>query len=274
MPETGIAQGHDMFFFGGDETVTRFIGRIAVVTGGGTGIGAAVARQLSLEGAEAVYIWGRRGEVLAHTAGEIERCYPMTVDVGDEGQVKAAVEEIALRHGRIDLLANMAAICGVCAATEDYPFDEFQRVYRTNVFGTFLTMKYCLPLMQKNGFGSIVNACSCSGMRGYPDEIGYGSSKAAVLGMTKNAASENGKNGVRVNCVSPGWVDTDMLDATLRQYELTYGCVKSKDSLKHGTMDRPGSPEEISEAVCFLMSDDARYINGTNLVCDGGKTVY
>ena len=252
----------------------RFEGRIALVTGGGTGIGAAVARQLSDEGAEAVYIWGRRIGVLERTAAGIVRCHPMAVDVSDEAWVRDAVGEIALRHGRIDLLANMAGVCGVFARTEDYSFEEFERVYRTNVFGTFLTMKYCLPLMQKNGFGVIVNACSCSGMRGYPSEIGYGSSKAAVLGMTKNAASENGKNGVRINCVSPGWVDTDMLNATLAQYEAAHGRARRKEDLKHGTMDRPGSAEEVSEVVCFLMSDAARYINGANLVCDGGKTIY
>lgn len=251
----------------------RFEGRIALVTGGGTGIGAAVARQLSDEGAEAIYIWGRRIGVLERTAACIERCHAMAVDVGDEAWVRNAVDEIVRRHGRIDLLANMAAICGVYARTEDYSFEEFERVYRTNVFGTFLTMKYCLPLMQKNGFGAIVNACSCSGIRGYTSEIGYGSSKAAVLGMTMNAASENGKNGVRINCVSPGWVDTDMMNASVAQFEALHGCAKRKEDLEHGTMDRPSSAEEVSEAICFLMSDAARYINGANLVCDGGKTI-
>ena len=253
--------------------MTRFAGKIAVVTGGGTGIGAAVAEQLGGEGAEAVYIWGRREEPLRLTASVAPRCCPMVVDVSDEACVKRAIDEIVAARGRIDLLANMAAVCGVCARVEDYTFEAFERVYRTNVFDTFLTMKYCLPHMQRNGFGAIVNACSCSGMRGYPDEIAYGSSKFAVLGMTQNAASENGKNGVRVNCVSPGWVDTDMMDATMKQYASAYGLSKGKAELCYGTMDRPSTPREVSEVVCFLMSDAARYINGANIVCDGGKTI-
>lgn len=253
--------------------MTRFSGRIAIVTGGGTGIGAAVARQLCAEGAEAVYIWGRRIAPLKAVAGCAPRCVPMSVDVGDEAAVCSAVEEIAARHGRIDLLANMAAVSGPCVPTEDYSMADFEKVYRTNVFGTFLTMKYCLPHMQRKGFGAIVNACSCSGMRGYTNEIGYGSSKFAVLGLTMNAASENGRNGVRVNCVSPGWVDTDMLDEVMRGYEARDGVSRCKQELNHGTMDRPATPAEMSEVVCFLMSDAARYINGTNLVCDGGKTL-
>ena len=250
-----------------------FNGRIAVVTGGGTGIGAAVARQLCGGGAETVYIWGRRRAPLEAIAQSASNCVPMTVDVSDENQVRLAVDEIVERHGRIDLLANMAAISGPILPTEAYPMADFEQVYRINVFGTFLTMKYCLPHMQKNGFGSIVNACSCSGMRGYTHEIGYGSSKFAVLGMTMNAASENGKNGVRVNCVSPGWVDTDMMDGVLRGYAARDGIARCKSEMNHGTMDRPASPEEISEVVCFLLSDSARYINGANLVCDGGKTL-
>ena len=253
--------------------MARFSGRIAVVTGGGTGIGAAVARQLCEEDAAAVYVWGRRAAPLEAVAGSARNCLPMRVDVGEEAAVKAAVEAIVARHGRIDLLANMAAISGPCVPAEEYSMADFEKVYRVNVFGTFLTMKYCLPHMQRNGFGAIVNACSCSGMRGYPNEIGYGSSKFAVLGMTMNAASENGKNGVRVNCISPGWVDTDMLDEVLRGYEARDGVPRCKTELALGSMDRPATPREMSEVACFLMSDAARYINGANVVCDGGKTL-
>jgi len=254
--------------------MNRFVGRIAIVTGGGTGIGAAVARQLSREGAEAVYIWGRRIAPLEALARCESRCTPMAVDVGDEAAVRAAVKASVARHTRVDLLVNMAGINGPCVPTEDYSMADFERIYRVNVFGTFLTMKYCLPHMQRNGFGAIVNACSCSGLRGYPNEIGYGSSKFAVLGLTQNAASENGRNGVRVNCVSPGWVDTDMMDEVLRSYDAVKGMPQCRAELTHGSMDRPATPEEVSEAVCFLLSDAARYINGTNLICDGGKTLH
>lgn len=252
----------------------RFSGRVALVTGGGSGIGAAVTRQLCEGGAEAVYIWGRTPQRLDSMAAALERCEAMCVDVSDEAAVCRGVEAIVRRHGRVDLLANMAAITGPAARTEDYAFADFERVYRINVFGTFLTMKYCLPYMQRMGFGAIVNACSCSGMRGYPREIGYGSGKAAVLGMTRNAASENGHNGVRVNCVSPGWVDTPMLEQVLRGDGPEGAPPRGRAELKCGTMQRPSLPEEVAHAVCFLLSEEARYINGANLVCDGGKTVY
>ena len=252
----------------------RFAGRVAVVTGGGSGIGAAAARQLAAEGAEAVYILGRRPEALENTARAIgPRCHILPADVSDEAQVRRAVAEIEAAWGRIDLLANIAGIPGPSARAEDYSFADFKRVYEVNVFGTFLMMKYCLPIMQRNRRGAIVNTCSCSGMRGYQQEIGYGSSKFAVLGMTMNAAAENGRNGVRVNCYSPGWVDTEMLDAILQQYAGPGGTVTPKNELRNGTMDRPATAEEMAQVVCFLLSDEARYVNGANFVCDGGKTI-
>ena len=110
-------------------------------------------------------------------------------------------------------------------------------------------------------------------MRGYQLEIGYGSSKFAVMGMTMNAAGENGRNGVRVNCYSPGWVDTDMLDNILAQYAVTKGETLQKNELRNGTMDRPSTAEEMANVVCFLLSDEASYVNGANFVCDGGKTI-
>ena len=256
-------------------TKKRFEGRIAVVTGGGSGIGAAVARQLAGEGCEKVFILGRSPGKLEAVAASIGNgcCVPMEVDVSDELQVEKAVGRIGEYCGRIDLLANIAGIPGPSARVEDYSFTVFRKVYEINVFGTFLMMKYCLPYMQRQGNGAIVNTCSCSGMRGYQMEIGYGSSKFAVLGMTMNAANENGRNGVRVNCFSPGWVDTGMLDSILAQYAQETGRKTEKNELRNGTMDRPGTAEEMAEVACFLLSDAARYVNGANFVCDGGKTL-
>lgn len=253
----------------------RFSGRIAIVTGGGSGIGAAVAKRLAGEGCEQVVIFGRNVKKLQNTVDAIgaDHCVPMGVDVSDEEQVKNAVAEVEKRFGKVDILANMAGIPGPSARAEDYSFEDFKKVYSINVFGTFLTMKYCLPIMQKNHKGAIVNTCSCSGMRGYQLEIGYGSSKFAVMGMTMNAANENGRNGVRVNCYAPGWVDTGMLDSILDQYEKETGIKTAKNELRNGTMDRPSTPEEMAAVVCFLLSDEASYVNGANFVCDGGKTI-
>jgi len=251
----------------------RFEEKIAIVTGGGSGIGAAVAKQLGEEGAE-VILFDVNAAGMQKTAEAIgEHCTTMVVDISSEEQVKAAIDQVIERFGRVDLLGNIAGISGPSARAEDYTMADFKRVYEINVFGTFLMMKYCLPHMQKNHYGSIVNTCSCSGMRGYQLEIGYGSSKFAVMGMTMNAAGENGRNGVRVNCYAPGWVDTAMLDAILDQYEKETGVATAKNELRNGTMDRPSTPEEMSQVVCFLLSDDASYVNGANFVCDGGKTI-
>ena len=253
----------------------RYLGKIAIVTGGGSGIGAAVAKRLAAEGCEHVVIFGRSVGKLQNTVDAIgaDKCTPMGVDVSDEEQVKNAVAEVEKRFGKIDILANMAGIPGPSARAEDYSFEDFKKVYSINVFGTFLTMKYCLPIMQKNHKGAIVNTCSCSGMRGYQLEIGYGSSKFAVMGMTMNAANENGGNGVRINCYAPGWVDTGMLDSILDQYEKETGVKTAKNELRNGTMSRPSTPEEMAAVVCFLLSDEASYVNGANFVCDGGKTL-
>lgn len=250
-----------------------FEGRIAMVTGGGSGIGAAVVRQLVSEGAQRVCVWGRTPEKLERIARETDRVFPMMVDVGSETQIQQGFETVLSKFGRIDLLANMAGIIGPDARTENYPFEAFKAIYQTNVFGTFLCMKYALPHMQKRGYGAIVNACSCSGLRGYPNEIGYGSSKAAILMMTQNAAAENGQNGVRINCVSPGWVDTPMLNEVIQNCPNPDGTSRRDSGLRCGPMNRVATPREISDAVCFLLSDEASYINGANLVCDGGKTI-
>ncbi len=253
----------------------RFAGKTAIVTGGSSGIGYAAAKRLLEDGAAHVVLFSRNADKLAKAAGSLdqERCEWLSVDVSDESQVKEAVKTVAERHGAIDYLVNMAGIPGPSARVENYTFEDFRRVYEINVFGTFLMMKYCLPYMQRNGSGAIVNASSCSGMRGYELEIGYGSSKAAILQMTMNAANENGRNGVRINCISPGWVDTNMLDDILANYAETDDGGYTKENLRCGTMTRPSTAEEMANVICFLLSDEARYVNGANYVCDGGKTL-
>ena len=176
------------------------------------------------------------------------------------------------RYGRIDVLVNTAGIPGPSARTEDYGYATFRKVYEINVFGTYLTMMNALPIMQAQKSGNIVNFGSVSGMFGYPYEIAYGSSKWAVIGMTKNAANENGGNGVRVNSVSPGWCDTNMMHTVWDSYK-DVGIADSSDNITLGPMGRPGTPSELADAVLFVASDEARFINGSNILVDGGMTL-
>lgn len=133
-------------------------------------------------------------------------------------------------------------------------------------------MQNVLPVMQAQKSGAIVNLGSVSGMFGYPFEIAYGASKAAVIHMTKNAANENGGNGVRVNAISPGWVNTNMMKSILASYK-DVGFENSADNVTLGPMKRPGEPEEMANAIVFLCSEEASYINGTNFLVDGGMTL-
>ena len=254
----------------------NFEGKTAIVTGASAGIGRATATMLAQNGCNVVLVDIDQKNLEA-ICKENEKCSGKSVffecDISDENAVNEVVKKTEMLFGKIDILANMAGIPGPSARAEDYSFEDFKKVYSINVFGTFLTMKYCLPIMQKNHKGAIVNTCSCSGMRGYQLEIGYGSSKFAVMGMTMNAANENGGNGVRINCYAPGWVDTGMLDSILDQYEKETGVKTAKNELRNGTMSRPSTPEEMAAVVCFLLSDEASYVNGANFVCDGGKTL-
>lgn len=186
-------------------------------------------------------------------------------DITSEENVLDVINSISKKYKKIDVLVNTAGICGKYNTTVNYSFDNFKKIYEVNVFGTFLMIKNILPLMIKENHGSIINFGSVSGMRGYNYEIGYGSSKWAVIGMTKNVANEYGKYGIRVNSISPGWVETDMMKKTLNDYNSL-----NKNEINLGPFNRAASPEEIANAVYFLCSDEASYITGHNLVVDGG----
>ena len=186
--------------------------------------------------------------------------------------VEDAIAQVMTRWGRIDALVNTAGWGGPQKRAEDYTFATFRRVYEINTFGTYLMMAKTLPIMQKQKKGSIVNFGSVSGMFGYSLEIGYGSSKWSIIGMSKNAAVENGKNGVRVNSVSPGWVDTPMFASVLAGYKEDGIGNDGWDNVTVGPMGRIASPEEIANVVLFLCSEKASYINGANLLVDGGMT--
>lgn len=253
----------------------EFKNKTIVITGATGGIGKACVVKYAQEEAK-LALFGRSSEKLEALRKEIgyteTDCLLFATDIRSEQQTKEAIEQTLHAFGRIDVLINTAGYSGPSVYTEDYTYEEFKACYETNVYGTFLTMKYVLPVMKKQKNGAIINTGSSSGIRGYELESGYGSSKWATIGLTKNVASENPDTGVRINSVSPGWVDTKMMAQIMDNYaKISGGDISSYFSTS--PMGRAGSPEEIAEGIYFLSSSKASYINGANLVLDGGSTI-
>lgn len=199
----------------------EFKDKVVMITGATGGIGKACAVRYAKDEA-LLALLGRSAEKLEALRSELgltkDRCVLYAGDISSEAYVRGAVQETLDRFGRIDVLINTAGNGGPAVLTEDYSYEDFKTCYETNVYGTFLTMKYVLPAMKLQKSGAIVNTGSSSGIRGYELESGYGSSKWATIGLTKNVASENADTGVRINSVSPGWVDTKMMAQILENY--------------------------------------------------------
>lgn len=252
-----------------------FTGKIAVITGGGGGIGCAVAKKFTDLGAKVALLdikeeFARKTIDKLGLSGDQALC--VAVDVTQEDQVKSAIAKVVERYGTLDYLIATAGIPGPSARVEDYSSAAAKKVFDVNIFGTFLMVSNCIRIMKEKKYGAIVTFGSCSGMCGYPYESAYGVSKAAMIQLARCAANENGGNGVRVNSISPGWVDTNMMKTVTQSY-VDVGISNPDDNTTLGPMDRPADPAEIANACAFLCSDEASYINGCNLVSDGGMTL-
>jgi meso-butanediol dehydrogenase/(S,S)-butanediol dehydrogenase/diacetyl reductase len=183
-------------------------------------------------------------------------------DVSDERQVKAAIRDVAKRLRRIDALVNNAGIA-VFKPVLETTFREWQKVLATNLGGAFLCTHACAPVMMKTGGGAVVNIASISGLRASTLRVAYGTSKAALIHLTKQYAAELGTVGIRVNCVAPGPVDTAMA-------KLVHSVAIRQEYYDTIPLNRYGTPEEIAAAVYFLCSPEASYVNGQTLAADGG----
>lgn len=228
-------------------------GRVALVTGGASGIGAATVDLLRAAGATVVAADLRAG------AG-IE-----ALDVTDEAAVDALVAAIVERHGRLDLAANVAGTPGVFADVADSSTTDWRSTLAVNLDGVYFCLRAELRAMRHQGAGSIVNVASSAGRMGVPGLAAYSASKHAVIGLTKSAALEVAGEGIRVNAVCPGSVRTPMLR----------GFVGGDEALlekmgRRSPMGRLGEPEEIAEAIVWLLSDAARFVTGNALSPDGG----
>ncbi len=247
----------------------RLEGKVAVISGAASGIGAATAARFAEEGASiaGLDIAKPADETWAQVSDKAPGATFSEVDVRDEEAVKAAILAAVERFGRIDALVNAAGVVGFGSAhlTE---VAEFERVMDINVKGSFLTSKYVLPTMLEQGSGSIIHLASVEGLEGISGQMSYNASKGAVVLMTKNMALDYSPSGIRVNCLCPGGVATPM--TAMLNVE---GLKAIGDKLREAhLLGRFAEPEEIAAAALFLASDDASFITGTSLVVDGGYT--
>lgn len=244
--------------------------KVALVTGGASGIGRATALAMVAAGAK-VAICDRDATLGPQVVGEIERLGGQAMfchaDVTNAAQVTAMVDAIVGRYGRLDCAFNNAGIEGAYGPTVDYAQDEFERVFAINVLGVFLCLQAELRAMLKTGGGAIVNTASITGLVGWRGAPAYSASKHAVVGLTRTAALENSRYGIRVNAVCPGVIETPMGARIMQENP----GAREKLEAKH-PMRRLGRPEEVARAVVWLCSDAASFTTGHTLTMDGGLT--
>ena len=239
----------------------RFAGKRAIVTGGAAGIGAAIARQLAQEGARVLIAdvdGGAAAALVAELIGAGGAAHSRDCDVGDEAQVVACFDELAERHGRIDVVVNNAGTMAFVALAHCTARD-WQETLRVDLIGAALFSKHALARMQRGG--AIVNVASIHALATTVDVAPYAAAKAGLVSLTRSAAIEGRPLGIRANAVLPGAIETAMLR---RNPNLASGA----ETLAPGDVGRPA---DVAEAVAFLAGDGARFINGATLVVDGGR---
>lgn len=242
-------------------------GKVAIVTGGGSGIGLAIAEKFTQHKIETVII-GRNEEKLQKAKSQLgELCHPMVFDVSNLSSIPELIEKIITTFGRIDILVNNAGINMKKEFTE-VTDEEFQQVITTNLCSVFTISREVVKHMLKKESGVIINISSMAAQYGLPKVIAYSASKTAIDGMTRAMAVELSPKGIRINAIAPGFIETDM----------TAKALNTDPERKRKVFDRTpmgymGKPCDIGEAALFLASDAAKYITGVVLPVDGGNSI-
>jgi 3-oxoacyl-[acyl-carrier protein] reductase len=239
----------------------RFAGRVAVVTGGVSGIGAGIAARLAAEGAR-ISLWDRDGAALANA----EAVHKVVVEVTDAAAVQRAANDTAEALGKIDILVACAGITGPNASVWEYPIAEWDRVIDVNLNGVFYCNRAVVPHMLRNGYGRIVNIASIAGKEGNPNAAAYSASKAGVIGLTKSLGKELANANVRVNCVTPAAVRTPLF-AQMSQQHIDF-------MLSKIPLGRFGEIDEIASLVCWLSSEECSFSTGAAFDISGGRATY
>jgi len=246
----------------------NFDGRHAVITGGGAGIGLAIAQRLAAGGAS-LTLWDRDSALLdaaKATLGSNVKVQCVTVDVSSADQVDAARDATVEGGGAVDILVNSAGSTGPNVSVSDYPIEDWDMVMAVNLRGPFLTCRALAPQMQARDYGRIVNIASVAGKEGNPNASAYSASKAGLVALTKSLGKELAQTGVRVNCVTPAAVRTGIF-AQMTQQHIDY-------MLSKIPMNRFGQPEEIAALVAWLASEDCSFSTGAVFDISGGRATY
>ncbi|MGO4333504.1 SDR family NAD(P)-dependent oxidoreductase [Labrys sp. KB_33_2] len=247
-------------------TIIRFEGRGAIITGGASGIGLKTAERIVAEGGS-VSIWdvdSARVETVRQALGP--RAHGIAIDITDPAAVEKAAQQAESQLGRIDVLVCSAGVAGKNELLVNYPIEEWKRVYDINVNGLFYCNRFVASLMQKHGYGRIVNVASIAGKEGNPTASAYSSSKAAVIGLTKSLGKELSKEGITVNAITPATVDTPILQQ-VSQAHIDY-------MLSKIPMGRFGTVEELAAIITWLASEECSFTTGAVFDISGGRATY
>lgn len=244
----------------------RFENRVAVVTGGCSGIGFGVARRLLAEGAK-VAVWDHDANALEALPGKLGiSVHTQQLDVTDPAAVQRAADDTAAALGGLHILVASAGIAGPNALAWEYPLADWQRIVDVNVNGVYYCNRAVIPHMLAAGYGRVVNIASIAGKEGNPNAAAYSTSKAAVIGMTKSIGKELAKTEIRVNCVTPAAVRTPIFDQmSAEQIEFMLSKIP---------MARFGAVDEVAALICWLCSAEASFSTGAVFDCSGGRATY
>jgi len=253
-------------------------GQVAVITGASGGIGSAIAETFATEGA-------RLGLIAHRNIGSLERllnvvrsygtdAIGLKADIISESDIKEASSRIVQNFGRVDILVNCSGIIGSVKRIEFFTVEEWEEVFGIDVRGTFLWIKHCLPTMLERKRGNIINLSSVAGFKASLISPCYSAAKGAILSLTKSLALAYARDGIRVNCISPGTIDTPMAEGFFREAkdDAEQKALKRRFVDRH-PLGRFGTPYEVAKGALYLASADSSFVTGINLVIDGGLSL-